>query len=146
MVYFRKFKVWFCLIVYFMALGTAQGAVLCIGPNGHVHVKIKLVEKAGCDQTLSSSPQPDSCRSSGAWTLFRAKDQCAPCVDIPLVISEHQPVSAQLTVFLDLPLSGASASDTMPTFSGLTAKAGASIIFHTGNPALASLRTIVLLI
>lgn len=148
MMHSKRFKVWFCLIVYFMALGAAEGAVLCIGTDGHVHVKIELTRKAGCGHALSSSAWSGSQHLSGPSSLVCAKDQCAPCVYIPLFIkgSEHQRVSAQFTVFSDLPLSAAPSSDTTPAFSERTAKPGIPIIPHTGNPALDSLRTVILLI
>lgn len=147
MIHVKKFRVWFFIAVYILAVGSAQGAVLCVGTGGHAHIEMRAAGATGCNRA-SADPQPFALRSSMAPALFCALDQCIPCEHIPLFTGtpEHLPLSVQTDFFTDFPLLGSPSFDAVPMLPGILDKTGALIAPPTGSPTLALLRSVILLI
>jgi hypothetical protein len=147
-VHVKNFRVWFFIAVYILAVGSAQGAVLCVGTGGHAHIEMASVGAAGCDQASAADPQSFALHSSTAPTFSCDVEECTPCEHIPLFTGtpEHLPLSAQSDSLADLPLLGPPSPDAVPMFPGIIGKAGALIAPPAGSPAFALLRSVILLI
>ncbi|PKN29015.1 MAG: hypothetical protein CVU64_10310 [Deltaproteobacteria bacterium HGW-Deltaproteobacteria-21] len=143
MVHVKKFRVWLCIAVYILAVGSAQGAVLCVGTGGHAHIEM---ESAGCDQASAADAQPFGLHSSMAPAFSCDIEQCTPCEHIPLFTGTPEHLSAQSDFPVDLPLLGPPSPDAVPMFPGILDKTGALSALPAGSSAPALLRSVILLI
>lgn len=73
----RIYKECAIVLLCFLMFGSlAHGAVLCLGPDGHVSIELKSTDC--CDEYPGV---PDSC---GDANYSASTDSCGDCVDIPL--------------------------------------------------------------
>jgi len=149
MAHVKKFRVWFCIAVYILAVGSAQGAVLCVGTGGHAHIRVKTIGEACCSPARTADQMSADLYSFGRSALFECSvEHCMPPTHIHLSLTTpaHLPLSAESSFPADQPSLYVFFPDTASVSSGLSEEPGASIILSTGSLALASLRSVILLI
>lgn len=126
-----------------LMLSSSRGMVLCIGEDGYVAVKTLM--SSNCCNNLYSSVTREVSTISLKGTFSSGKDNCGPCVDIPIpvqlagVSKKPNPVNSTLQVSATIIPAAISSCD----FSGYQIKPE---LFAAINHSLDSLGTIILLI
>ncbi|MCH8120632.1 MAG: hypothetical protein IIC00_13025 [Planctomycetes bacterium] len=126
-----------------LMLSSSQGMVLCIGEDGYVAVKTLM--SSDCCNNLYSSVTREVSTISLEGTFSSGKNNCGPCVDIPIpvqlagVSKKPNPVNPALQVSATIIPVAVSSCD----FSGYQIRPE---LFAAINHSLDSLGTIILLI
>ncbi len=146
MVLLKKPSVLFCVAVYLLTIGGMEGAVLCIGTGGHLHIEMETAKAKSHHHMAVTANALASHHASDPTAFPCAGQHCVSCVDIPLFSNspDHQPSSTQFKI-LAHSQAGAVSSSISPAQES-TATTGISAINHAGNSSLASLRSVILLI
>lgn len=149
MVHAKNFRVWLCIAVYILVIGSAHGAVLCVGTGGHAHIEMEAAGASHCHQGVTADPQHFALHSSTAPTFSCDIERCTGvCKHVPLFIGtpEHLAPPAQSDFFADFPPLGPPSPGAVPMSPVITGRASDLIALPTGSPALALLSSVILLI
>ncbi len=131
------------LVGIVLMLSSSQGMVLCTGEDGYVVVKTLI--SSDCCNNLYAGVTREVSTISLKGTFSSGKDNCGPCVDIPIpvqlarVSKKPNPVNLALRVSAAIIPSAISSCD----FSGYQIRPE---LFAAINHSLDSLGTIILLI
>jgi len=126
-----------------LMLSGSQGMVLCIGEDGYVAIKTLMT--SDCCNNLYSSVTREVSPISLKGTFSSGKDNCGPCVDIPIPIQlagvSKKPNSVNLTLQVSATIIPSAVSSC--DLSGYQIRPE---LFAAINHSLDSLGTIILLI
>ncbi len=123
--YRKTYNQCICVLMCLLLMGSgAEGAVLCIGADGHIDLEPAF--DGVCDDTV----------------YFQSNEHCQSCLDIPVfagcftLANQAEPAPLATTAFIRLAASGAefSENELILELSAIT------------NPYLASIRSIILLV
>lgn len=142
MIYRKFYKRWLVVLAGIAFLiSSMQGVVLCIAGDDHVALELT---SSGCYDSFDTNISSEEPMPSFKEAFSSSKDNCGPCVDIPISVHLAGVSKKPNLVNPSLRVSPTITPATISSCDFSKYQLGPEL-FATLNPTLASLRTIILL-